>query len=352
MTVLQIGPYPPPHGGIQTNLVAIRQYLLARQIKCHVINVTRYRKADADHVYYPKSWLQVLLLLFRLRYDVIHLHIGGSVTPRLLGLSLVCCLMPGAKSVLTFHSGGYLHSKGGRTARRWSIRGLVFRRFDRIITVNKKMVEMFQRFGVAEERIRLINPYSFPDTPPDIDLPEPLKSFVRSHKPTLITVGGLEVEYDIPLQIEALEIIRERSPNAGLIIIGSGSLEAEMRSKIASKQSGEHVLLCGDVPHPLTLRAIAESDLFLRTTHYDGDSISIREAQHFGVPVIATDNGMRPDGVDLVPASDLRALCCAIEHRLTHGGRQESTDDGDANLQEVLELYKGLLSEFNGGAFR
>jgi glycosyltransferase involved in cell wall biosynthesis len=345
MTVLQIGPYPPPHGGIQTNLVAIRQYLLARQILCHVINVTRYRKADTDHVYYPKSWLQVLLLLLRLSYDVVHLHIGGSVTPRLLGLSLVCCLMPGAKSVLTFHSGGYPDSKGGRTARRWSLRGFVFRRFDKIITVNKRMVEMFHKFGVAKERIRLINPYSFPDTPPEAGLPEPIKSFIQSHRPILITVGGLEEEYDLPLQIEALEIIRERFPDAGLIIIGSGSLEAELRSKIASKESGEHVLLCGDVPHPLTLRAIAESDLFLRTTHYDGDSISIREAQHFGVPVIATDNGMRPEGVDLIPASDLCALSRAIEHRLTKGGHQESTDDGEANLQAVLDLYRELINE-------
>ena len=28
MRVLQLGPYPPPHGGVQTNLVAIRAFLL------------------------------------------------------------------------------------------------------------------------------------------------------------------------------------------------------------------------------------------------------------------------------------------------------------------------------------
>jgi len=75
-------------------------------------------------------------------------------------------------------------------------------------------------------------------------------------------------------------------------------------------------LLCGDVPHAVTLRAIAESDVFLRTTLYDGDSISVREALHAGVCVIATDNGMRPDGIHLIGSRNLVALQNAIEDRV------------------------------------
>ncbi len=51
----------------------------------------------------------------------------------------------------------------------------------------------------------------------------------------------------------------------------------------------------------------------LRTTWYDGDAISVREALHFGVPVIASDNGMRPEGTHLIPARDLEALVAAAE---------------------------------------
>ena len=68
------------------------------------------------------------------------------------------------------------------------------------------------------------------------------------------------------------------------------------------------MLLCGDVPHALTLRLIAESDLFLRTTLYDGDSVAIREALQLGTPVIASDNGMRPAGVHLIPCRSSEAL--------------------------------------------
>src|SRR2546428_5364111 len=94
MRVLQLGPYPPPHGGIQTNLVALRRFLLERHIPCAVINLTRFRRAGRDAIYYPRSALGVARLLLRLPSPIIRLHIGGNVTPRLLGLSLFCSLLP------------------------------------------------------------------------------------------------------------------------------------------------------------------------------------------------------------------------------------------------------------------
>src|ERR1700758_207842 len=104
MRVILLGPYPPPHGGVQTNLVAIRAFLIKHGVPCAVINITRHRKPDREEVYYPKSAIQLLGLLARLPYDVLHLHVGGMLTNRLLALSLACTLRPGTKSVMTFHS--------------------------------------------------------------------------------------------------------------------------------------------------------------------------------------------------------------------------------------------------------
>src|SRR4051794_26910127 len=106
MRELQLGPYPPPHGGVQTNLVAIRTYLLGHGSSCAVINLTRNRQEDADDVYYPHSAKELMQLLLHLQYDLVHLHIGGNLSNRLLGLGLVCANMPGTKAVLTCHSGG------------------------------------------------------------------------------------------------------------------------------------------------------------------------------------------------------------------------------------------------------
>jgi glycosyltransferase involved in cell wall biosynthesis len=335
---------------VQTNLVAIRNYLRARGVPCAAINLTRHRKPEADEVYYPESALQLLKLLFRLPADIIHLHFGGNLTRRLLALALVCSLLPRRKVVLTFHSGGYPVSEEGRRATRRGLAGFVLRRFDRVIGVNQQLVDYFRKLGVKPDRIRLIQPHSLSAARPADHLPPALERFFQAHSPVLTTVGLLEPEYDLQLQIEAMDPIRQRFPKAGLVIIGSGSLEQQLREKISEKPYSEAVLLSGDVPHAETLRAISESNLFLRTTHYDGDSVSVREALHIGVPVIATDNGMRPEGVHLIPPRDVAALNSAIAERLTNGktngnGRRKPRAADERNIEAVFELYQELMKE-------
>src|SRR5438128_2311524 len=272
--VLLLGPYPPPWGGVQTHVVALRRFLRERGIAGDVVNLHRHRTAIGEGIRHPRTALEAARLLARLEASIVHLHIGGTVTPRLLALVLYCTLLPRRRTVLTFHSGGYPTSSAGRTAGPLTLRSLVFRRLDRVIAVNPAIVRLFQRFGLAPERVRLISPFAMPDTAPAAALPAPLSDFAAVHRPLLLTVGLLEPEYDLPLQIEALGRVRERFPKAGLVILGSGSLHARLRDAIAATPHAEAILLYGDAPHPVTLRAIADSDLLLRTTWYDGDELS------------------------------------------------------------------------------
>lgn len=359
MRVLQLGPYPPPYGGVQVNLVAIRRGLRERGHECLVVNVTRHRKEERDEVYYPETPAQLLALLRRLRYDIIHLHVGGDVPLRLAALAFACATLGRGRSVLTFHSGGFPSSPEGLRARPASLRGFVFRRFDRIIAVNPRIGELFGRYGVEPARVRLICPHAATDPRPGAELPPALREFFGAHGQVLLTVGLLEEHYDLALQIDVLGRVRERFPSAGLVIIGSGSIEEELRRRIASKPYAGHVLLCGDVEHDATLRAISESDVFLRTTFYDGDSISVREALHVGVPVVATRTELRPEGVRLVPVGDGAALAEAITSELA-GAASRKVDESvadknlgdenvaDENVAAVVELYEELLAGRRG----
>ena len=133
-------------------------------------------------------------------------------------------------------------------------------------------------------------------------------------------------------------------PKAGLLIIGSGSQEGELRRLIADSPHARQILLAGDVPHAITLRAIAECDLFVRTTKYDGDSISVREALQAGTPVIATDNGMRPTGVTTVPVANLMELERAALHQLALPRPAHEAPAADlSNLESVLDVYTALV---------
>jgi len=349
MRVRQLGPYPPPHGGVQTNLLAIRQFLKTRGDWCGVINLTRHRKPAADDVYYPRRAFETLWLLLKLRYDIIHLHIGGDLRPRLLALSLICCSIPGTKAILTFHSGGYPASKAGRTARPRTLRGFILRRFDAIIAVNREIAAMFQRFGVSPGRIHTICPFAAPALDKTA-LPDHLQRFFQSHRPVFLTVGLLEPEYDLTLQIDLMGRIRETYPGAGLLIAGSGSLEDVLRRHIAGTPYSAHVMLYGDMPHQVTLRAMTECDVLLRTTLYDGDSVAVREALALGTPVVATNNGMRPGRVHLIPPRDPGGLIHAIRACLTIPKNPKRALDAQADdhSEEVYGVYRDLLPTAQG----
>lgn len=349
MHVLLLGPFPPPHGGVEIHLVALRRFLVERGARCSVINLTRHRRIDAGGVYYPATAEGVLEHIFALRADVLHLHFGGTLTPRLLALSLAAALVPGARTVLTFHSGGFPSSPEGRAARPGSVAGRILRRLDRLIAVNHDLADVFRRFGARPERVRVISPFTFATAPGADPLPEALRAFFRERRPLLVTVSGLEPEYDLETQMDALGRILTEHPEAGLAIIGSGSQAAALAASVARRPYAARILLCGDQPHAVTLGAVAQAAVFLRTTLYDGDAISVREAIALGVPVIATDNGMRPAGVRLVAVADAAALAAAIRRTLAEDERRRSATtpaaEATANLESVLELYGELLEE-------
>ena len=346
MRVIQLGPFPPPHGGVQTNLVAIRNHLRAKGHQAGVVHLTRYRREDTDEVYYPKTGWQTAKLLFTQSADILHLHIGGMLNPKLLALSLFLSLLPGRKTVLTFHSGGFCSSPEGQAITPASLASWIFRRLDAVIAVNQQIADFFVRqVRMRPERVHLISPHASGKIAGE--LPPEIQEFFDTHDPLLLSVGLLEPEYDLPLQIQALGEIRKLHPNGGLLMIGSGSLERELRREITAQPYAEHILLPGDVPHASTLRAIAECRVLLRTTHYDGDALSVREALDLETPVIVTDNGMRPEGCRLIPMPPQRQpLIEQIEEVLAAPDpprRNTPATEDPGNLDQVLALYQDLL---------
>jgi glycosyltransferase involved in cell wall biosynthesis len=322
-------------------------FLRRRGIACDVVNLTRFKRASENGIYYPPNALAVAGHLLSHRYDIIHLHIGGRIWPQQLALALACAALPGTQLVFTFHSGGYPSSPEGRSAHARTLRAFVLRRFNALIAVNEEIAQFFRTLGVEASRIHVISPYlGFgANALGQSSLPQQVSNFLDAHDPVLISVGGLEPEYDVSLQMKALGSIRTRHPNAGLLVAGSGSLAEVVRKECSLLPYADHILLNGDLAHGATLQAMRSSDIMLRTTWYDGDAISVREALQLGVPVIASDNGMRPAGTHLIPARDVDALVASVEKILSNPPlRVPVASESDRNLEEVLNVYQQLVA--------
>ncbi len=343
--VTQLTPYPPPEGGISRNALAIRDELLRTNNRCSIIAITKSDSvSDEKDVYHPRTSLELMKILAKLQYDVLHIHLGGEVTKRVLAMLAACAFFGRGKSVLTFHSGGYALANA-ESAKKTSLPGYVFRRFSRIIAVNSLMIRMFENFGVRKENLRLVAPFVHQCPDQTVEIPAALKSFAEKHQPFLLSASLLEDTYDLFMQIDAFEKVLEKLPNAGLMIIGSGSLGARLKAAIAGKSYADKIFLTGDVEHKITLHLINRADILLRTTKFDGDAISVREALFLETPVIATDNKMRPEGVNLIPIGDANALVETIEtlSKREKKPKIEKPDDV-SNITAVLKIYEEVAS--------
>lgn len=351
--VCLIGPIPPPWGGVETHMMGLRDALLAKGFRCSVVNVTRHRQPDHDDLYFPSSPRELLSRLNELRPDIVHVHFGGNLFARQAALFVLLSLRPRTKNVFTFHSGGFPSSVEGQRASWFSLRGFALRRLDAVIGVNQELVDTFARYGVRRKRLHLIEPYAAGLDRKVVvqeSLPENIQSFADLHSPLLVTVAQLEPEYGIDIQLDAFDDIRKQFPNVGLVILGAGSLNEQLKARIASHCSREHILLAGNVPRPKTLALIARADLLLRTTHYDGDALSIREAMAIGTRVLASRTAMRPAGVSLLDKLDAETLASAIMPALNSSlAVAVHKSPGETNPMDfVVALYQSLRAKHDG----
>ena len=342
--IVQLGPYPPPEGGISRNMLAIRDEALKRRHRCSIIATAQSGNAGGGpNVHHPRSALALIRLLALLKYDVLHLHVGGDVTARVLALASACAFFGRQKNVLSLHSGAYPLTDEAKNASQNSVRGLIFRRFARLIAVNDAIADVFRRYGARADRISVIQPYSLRRPDDSVAIPAELDEFWAKHSPLLLAVGGLEKDYDPLLQIDAMKDIINEFPRAGVMIVGDGSMRSEVEKAVASSGYAHHISLAGNVDHAVTLHLINDADVLLRTTLFDGDAISVREALFLDTPVIATDTGTRPEGVHLIGIGDKNALVEKVKQVIGAGRSNAATQTpDDLNISAVVDLYEEL----------
>ena len=343
--ILQLGPYPPPEGGISRNMLAIRDEILAGGHKCSIIATSKSSSVEGETgVYHPRSAFALIRLLALIKFDVLHLHIGGDVSARVLALAFMAAIFGRKKSILTLHSGGYPLTESARDASPRAIRGFIFKRFSRIIAVSEAIADVFRRYGISSERINVILPYALQRPDESITVPDELADFCKSHSPLLLAVGGLERDYDPLFQVEAMRDILIDLPDAGLLIAGDGSMRGEVEKAVAATGYAENILIAGNVEHAVTLHLINDADILLRTTLFDGDAISIREALFLGTPVIATDTGTRPNGVHLIKAGNTDEFVERVKD-LAGAGKDEGPEvfADNVNIAAVVDIYNELV---------
>lgn len=140
-------------------------------------------------------------------------------------------------------------------------------------------------------------------------------------RPHVVTAGRLVPWKGMSGVVDAMVAVRERFPSASLLIAGGGPERDALERYAHARLAGAGSVL-GPLSHPDTLALIADADVFVLNSTYEGLSHILIEALALGKPVIATAVGGNPELIEdgknglLVPSGDQEALASALGHLL------------------------------------
>jgi glycosyltransferase involved in cell wall biosynthesis len=287
-----------------------------------------------------------------LRPDLLAVHSAkAGVLGRLVGRSL------GIPVVLTAH--GWTFTPGFPP-----LQAAAYRRIERFVgPMASKIIAVseFDRRLALDERIvaqdRIVTVHNgMPDIPPR------LRADPGRTPPRLIMVARLGAQKDHTSLLRALAALQHQQWE--LDLIGEGPLMGEMKSLAATLGLGARVRFLGqrmDVD-----QLMAEAQVSLLVTNWEGFPLSILESMRAGLPVVASSVGGIDEAVCdgetgyLVPRGDVEVLRDRIERLLTAPAlrvrmgtsgriRYEQHFTLDRTVTRTLAVYSDVLA--GGKAF-
>jgi glycosyltransferase involved in cell wall biosynthesis len=128
-----------------------------------------------------------------------------------------------------------------------------------------------------------------------------------NHRPAraIIACGRLAEQKNYPVLIKAMAHVN----NATLQIVGAGPEEASLQSLAARIGVAGRIAFLGVKPRAETLALLAESDVFVQPSLFEGHSLALVEAAGIGVPMIVSNV---PSQIEAVRRSD--GVLCALTH--------------------------------------
>lgn len=117
------------------------------------------------------------------------------------------------------------------------------------------------------------------------------------------TISRLTDQKDIPTLLYTFQILHKDAPNSSLSIVGSGPLESNLRelTKKMGLECSVHFL--GRTSKIVNF--LAELDVFVLSSKYEGFGMVLLEAMDAGIPIVASRNSAIPEVLGL----DFPGLC-------------------------------------------
>ncbi len=216
---------------------------------------------------------------------------------------------------------------------------LCTRRARRVICITDALARFnVERIGLPARKVSVVH-YGLDDLPAAWGPPG--GPTLPKQARVLLAVSRLEEQKGLDVAIEALAGVRERHPEAVLIVLGIGSQRGALEDLAAARGISDAVHLAGSVGDVADW--LGRAEVFVHPARWEGFGLALLEAMLAGLPIVASEVSSIPeivaDGTTglLVPPDDVSQLTEAINNLLDDPARARSY--GAAGLERARTLF-------------
>ncbi|MGH9699486.1 MAG: glycosyltransferase, partial [Candidatus Acidiferrales bacterium] len=140
-------------------------------------------------------------------------------------------------------------------------------------------------------------------------MPDPVEKYFQEHDGVFFSYVCFRKEFVLEFLAEAIRRFRAAHPRVGFLWLGPWDCEMpKMKEFLREEKIEDAVLSMGSVPHEMFLNILSHSLAYIRTPMTDGVCSSVLEAMKLKIPVLASDNGARPEGTVLFEDGNMGSL--------------------------------------------
>lgn len=166
----------------------------------------------------------------------------------------------------------------------------------------------------------------------------------------LLTIGRLIPLKAYPVAVSAMRRLKDAGVAARWYVLGEGPERSALTKMIRQEKMSDDFILLGAVENPYPY--LAQTDLYVHATRFEGKSIAIQEAQTLGCAIVASDCNREQitDGVDgILCTLEPEKIAEAIEKLIADPDLRKAlgraAEQRTISYQEDITLLDGLLTD-------
>jgi glycosyltransferase involved in cell wall biosynthesis len=243
-------------------------------IKVHYINTGNISSAGGNWKVLLKVG-EIKKILSNIRPDIVHAHYATSygIAGALTGYHPYIITALGS-DILISAKNSFIY----QTLVKYALK-----KADWITAMAEHMKKVIVEFGIDQQKVTTvmfgIDPAVFNHN----------NRKVSEEKFIITSTRNFEPVYNIPLLLNALNLIHEKIPNLSVHLIGDGSQRDHLQKMTADLGLKDLITFHGKITQNKIARILNQSHVFVTSSLSDGNNVSLNEAMACGAISLATD---------------------------------------------------------------